>query len=162
MTDERLAETPEELAADIRAELRPVYHVTPGGLKWSKSTDALRTLLARLDAVTKERDEAMLALPYHGCPACRGAERGPDGVPCAHCSGSGEDPSLASLIEGNLRYFDRKREAAEADAEALAQALKDIDRGLTAANGDGIAFGTAATLTAREFARAALTARSKP
>ena len=40
-----------ELSAAIRSELDPVYHVTPGGLKWSKSTDALRELVALARAV---------------------------------------------------------------------------------------------------------------
>lgn len=44
----------DELIAEVLAELSPVYHVTPGGLRWSlrwsRSTDALREIAARLKA----------------------------------------------------------------------------------------------------------------
>ena len=46
-----------ELSAAIRSELDPVYHVTPGGLKWSKSTDALRELVALARAVGPQAQE---------------------------------------------------------------------------------------------------------
>jgi hypothetical protein len=44
----------------------------------------------------------------------------------------------------------------EAQARTLADALERIVHRLTAANGEGIAYGTGATLTARELARVAL------
>jgi hypothetical protein len=36
-----------ELHTAVSMELKPIYYVTPGGLKWSRSTDALRELVIR-------------------------------------------------------------------------------------------------------------------
>lgn len=48
------------LVAKVRAEMRPNWRVTPGGLKWSPGNDALKELAALAKVAAKE----------HDCEAC--------------------------------------------------------------------------------------------
>ncbi len=50
------------LCGAIHNELRPVYYVTPGGLKWAASTDAVRMLaeMAREAAASSVRDSLIV------------------------------------------------------------------------------------------------------
>lgn len=88
---------------------------------------ALDQVLAKIERLTRERDEIISELPFgNTCGTCGGAAPGNPVGPCMNCVYTGTEPSLATSVRDHLVYFGKRAEAAEARADRLQQALEHI------------------------------------
>jgi hypothetical protein len=108
--------------------------------KWvHELEDKLAAARGALDAAQKEIEHVRQVLPYGDtCGNCRGAARGPDGVPCPHCWGTGSEPDVSIAVEEHLVHFEAKLDAAQKRETAVCLYLREHCSPMIAAEVEGI------------------------